>query len=141
LNERYTKYKNGATAKRIGDSLKWNDAVDGPWYNFAAEKLLEVNRYKYKQNKAQRMSLFQTAPKELVETSPYDRYWGIGLSHDHKNVTDRSKWGTNAFGKLLMKLRDDMMKEGKYVGEIKTMKITMSKNGKCSADNLSPENK
>jgi ribA/ribD-fused uncharacterized protein len=47
------------------------------------------------------------ATKPLVEASPYDLIWGVGLGEHHPDVTDKSKWrGLNLLGQALMKVRD-----------------------------------
>jgi len=43
----------------------------------------------------------------LVEASPYDRIWGIGLKADDKRATNPLKWrGKNRLGFALMKVRE-----------------------------------
>ena len=44
--------------------------------------------------------------KTLVEASPYDRVWGIGLRADERRVHDPSKWrGKNLLGEALAEVR------------------------------------
>ena len=48
--------------------------------------------------------------KTLVEASPYDNIWGIGISV--KDAFEGKEWqGNNLLGKLLTKLRDEKLKE------------------------------
>ena len=64
-------------------------------------------REKFTQYPGLRTLLLATAPTELVEASPYDVIWGVGLSERHPDITDKSKWrGQNLPGKALMKVRD-----------------------------------
>lgn len=43
----------------------------------------------------------------LVEASPYDRVWGIGMTKDDPRATDPTQWeGKNLLGIVLMKARD-----------------------------------
>lgn len=50
--------------------------------------------------------------KRLVEASPYDRNWGIGLSAGNPKICDRSQWrGKNWAGDVLASVRDTLRKE------------------------------
>jgi ribA/ribD-fused uncharacterized protein len=54
-----------------------------------------------------RSILLATAPTELVEASPYDLIWGIGIGERDPRLTDRSQWrGQNLLGITLMRVRD-----------------------------------
>ena len=45
----------------------------------------------------------------LVEASPYDKIWGIGMAEDDPRATNPSKWeGKNLLGKVLMRVRDEI---------------------------------
>jgi len=47
-----------------------------------------------------------TAEQVLVEASPADLVWGIGLAQDHADATDPARWrGTNLLGFALMEAR------------------------------------
>ncbi len=71
---------------------------------------------KFSQNPDLKRQLIATAGKELVEASPTDRVWGIGLSETDPRRFDRNKWrGQNLLGKVLMELRDHFLQ--KEVGE------------------------
>ncbi|WP_027780571.1 NADAR family protein [Paraburkholderia caledonica] len=64
-------------------------------------------REKFAENPGLRSILLATAPTELVEASPYDLIWGIGLGERDPRLTDRSQWrGQNLLGITLMRVRD-----------------------------------
>jgi hypothetical protein len=64
-------------------------------------------REKFAQNPGLRSILLATVPTELVEASPYDLIWGIGLGERDPRLTDRTQWrGQNLLGITLMKVRD-----------------------------------
>ena len=82
---------------RLWDSHKFDIVVNG-------------NYHKFSQNPEMRDFLISTAGKVLVEASPYDDIWGIGLEASHPVASDPSKWkGTNLLGFALMAVRDMLM--------------------------------
>lgn len=84
--------------------------------NFDREAWDAVSRgFVYKANMAKfsldflKSQLLATGDRELVEASPYDRIWGIGLAVDDPKALDKSQWrGTNWLGETLMKVREDL---------------------------------
>ncbi|AME28638.1 NADAR family protein [Burkholderia sp. PAMC 26561] len=66
-------------------------------------------REKFSQNPRLQTLLLATASTELVEASPYDRIWGVGLGERDPLILDKSNWrGTNLLGITLMKVRDTL---------------------------------
>ena len=64
------------------------------------------NTKKFLQNPALRDFLLSTGDKVLVEASPTDRVWGIGLGKNHPDALDPKKWrGQNLLGFALMNSR------------------------------------
>jgi ribA/ribD-fused uncharacterized protein len=50
-----------------------------------------------------------TGDKLIVEASPKDKIWGIGLHYTDDRIHDQSKWeGTNWLGEAIMKVRADL---------------------------------
>jgi len=69
---------------------------------------------KFTQNSRLQEALFATAGTELVEASPYDRVWGVGLAATDPRIHDRSQWrGENLLGKILTEVRDHLMDEAR----------------------------
>lgn len=64
------------------------------------------NRAKFAQNPALAAFLLGTGAQVLVEASPVDAVWGIGLAADHADATRPERWrGLNLLGFALMDVR------------------------------------
>jgi ribA/ribD-fused uncharacterized protein len=51
--------------------------------------------------------LLATGDKILVEASPYDKVWGVGLAASDTDILDETKWkGENLLGKVLTEVRE-----------------------------------
>lgn len=67
------------------------------------------NLLKFSQNEELKQKLLDTENKILVEASPYDKIWGIGLSVSDKDFYNPILWkGENLLGKILMKVRNTL---------------------------------
>lgn len=80
------------------------------WYGVRQEIVETGNMAKFSQNEKLKNHLFSTFPKILVEASPMDRIWGIGLSKDDKRALKKETWrGQNLLGYILTRIRDKWM--------------------------------
>ena len=53
--------------------------------------------------------LISTNNKILVEASPFDKIWGVGLDQNNPDILDENKWkGQNLLGKVLMNVRNKL---------------------------------
>ena len=79
-----------------------------PTWDQQREYIVLVASYeKFSQNPDMLRHLLGTGTKDLVEASPYDTVWGIGLAASDPSVLDRRKWrGQNLLGKALAQVRD-----------------------------------
>ncbi|TDZ67556.1 N-glycosidase [Colletotrichum trifolii] len=80
----------------------------------------EGNLLKFRAHPDLRAALLATGDRELAEASPRDRVWGIGYSPDKAPHTNRSAWGLNLLGKVLMQVREELRREeetGEETGE------------------------
>lgn len=92
-------------AKELGRQVRgFNEqAWESERFNF----VVEGNHAKFSQNPPLRNFLLGTGEKILVEASPQDRIWGIGLSADDERALKPQLWrGLNLLGFALMEVRE-----------------------------------
>ena len=83
------------------------------WHAEARNVVYLGNYNKFKQNSALLKTLLDTGDSTLVEASPVDKIWGIGLHADDPRAKNRKQWrGTNWLGEVLTKVRNDIIQEG-----------------------------
>ena len=74
--------------------------------------MIEVNEQKFNQNPFYKEILIRTENRVLVEASPYDKIWGVGLAEDNPLILDEKNWlGQNLLGKALMEVRKKIKNE------------------------------
>jgi ribA/ribD-fused uncharacterized protein len=97
--------------KRLGRLVKnFNDDL---WNQHKENYAFIGNLHKFRQNKEERGYLYDTRELELVEASPYDRIWGVGLGVDDPQIRYKVRWkGQNLHGITLMRVRDRLAQEG-----------------------------
>lgn len=80
------------------------------WNAYKTGYVRQANLAKFSQKQELRDFICGTRGKILVEASPYDRIWGIGMYESNKKSVDPSSWlGTNLLGFILMEVRDEIM--------------------------------
>ncbi len=95
--------------KRIGRAVK--NFVAERWNAVSRDVVFRGNMAKFTQNPDLRKYMLGTGDQEIVEASPEDVIWGIGLSADDPDAQDKTKWkGTNWLGEVLMSVRDTIRK-------------------------------
>lgn len=93
--------------KALGKKVKNFD--QNVWNKAKYAIVLNGNYYKFTQNKPMRDFLLSTGDKILVEASPLDTIWGIGLSENDPKALHPSTWrGSNLLGFALMEVRDEL---------------------------------
>jgi ribA/ribD-fused uncharacterized protein len=91
-------------AKALGREVR--DFVDETWTQARFDLVTRGNTAKFGQDERLRHYLLATRDQILVEASPVDRIWGIGLAADHEHVGQPEKWrGLNLLGFALMRTR------------------------------------
>ncbi len=82
------------------------------WLAARNQIVLQANLAKFRQNPAMAQYLLQTGERILVEASPVDRIWGIGLAADHPHANQPHLWrGENLLGFVLMQVRAQLALE------------------------------
>lgn len=79
------------------------------WRTQRCAIVIKGNYLKFSQHPALGAFLLQTRDRVLVEASPKDQIWGIGLEKTHVHAADPSQWrGSNLLGFCLMVVRDQL---------------------------------
>jgi ribA/ribD-fused uncharacterized protein len=93
------------SAKALGRKVRNFD--DKVWKANARRLVTEGNIHKFSQNDELRLFLKSTGDAVLVEASPRDCIWGIGLGQDNPRALDPVTWrGQNLLGFALMDVRE-----------------------------------
>lgn len=76
------------------------------WDRHKFDLVVTGNWYKFSQHKGLKEYLLGTGEQVLVEASPVDRIWGIGMAGDDPAAKDPASWqGENLLGFALMEVR------------------------------------
>jgi len=96
---------NPGAAKALGRRIRnFDEAV---WVQKRFSIVVRANEAKFGQNAELGRFLKQTGTRVIVEASPVDRIWGIGLAQDDERATNPNLWrGLNLLGFALMQVRD-----------------------------------
>lgn len=95
--------------KYLGRQVKnFNSKI---WDDNCREIVFKGNFAKFSQHEDLKRMLLSTGDKFHVESSPYDRIWGIGLAEDDPRAMDKSQWlGTNWLGQAIDRVREELRK-------------------------------
>ncbi|NHI06851.1 hypothetical protein STPH2_2214 [Streptomyces sp. KO7888] len=94
-----------AGAKKAGRLVRGFD--EAVWERERFRIVVEGSVHKFASDPALRAFLLHTGDRVLVEASPVDRVWGIGLAADDAAATDPERWrGPNLLGFALMAARE-----------------------------------
>jgi ribA/ribD-fused uncharacterized protein len=91
-------------AKKLGRQVR--GFRDDVWQRERAALVVEGNVAKFGQDPDLGGFLLGTGSRVMVEASPLDRIWGIGLAADDERAADPQRWpGLNLLGFALMEAR------------------------------------
>ncbi len=95
--------------KAIGRTVKGFDVAK--WSAVSREFVYRANKAKFS-DPYLKAKLLDTGDREIVEASPIDKIWGIGLSEEDPRALDKSQWqGLNWLGQCIMRVREELLKE------------------------------
>ena len=90
-------------AKALGRKVR--NFNQDEWSRVSSDIMEEVLICKFSQNNDIKKKLVDTGDSELVEASPYDRIWGVGVRIT--DALDKRMWkGQNKLGKALTNVRE-----------------------------------
>ena len=94
-------------AKQLGREVQGFDPA--VWEKEKFNLVLQGNLHKFSSHPGLKEFLLKTGNQVLVEASPMDTVWGIGLAADHPDAENPLKWkGENLLGYALMEVRDQL---------------------------------
>jgi ribA/ribD-fused uncharacterized protein len=97
-------------SKRLGREVK--GFQQGVWVLYRERYVYRGALEKFRAHPGKKAFLISTQGTELVEASPYDRIWGVGLAADNPNILDKHKWlGANLLGEVLGRVREVCIEE------------------------------
>ncbi|MBU0656007.1 MAG: NADAR family protein [Gammaproteobacteria bacterium] len=95
------------TAKKLGRQVKNFD--NDLWSQHCFDYVVQGNIAKFGQNPELKNFLLNTGHQILVEASPLDAIWGIGLAAAHPDASTPQRWqGENLLGFALMAAREHL---------------------------------
>lgn len=94
-------------AKKLGRKVCYFD--EEIWNQEQFDIVVRANKLKFEQNPELLDFLLSTDTRVLVEASPVDNIWGIGLAADDPNAEIPQNWqGLNLLGYALMNVREQL---------------------------------
>ena len=111
IHQKIIKCDKPGEAKELGRQVTGFD--EQVWISNRYSIVRTGNINKFNQNQELGNYLLNTKDRVLVEASPVDTIWGIGLTKDSEDVNDIYCWrGLNLLGFALMETRDFIMENG-----------------------------
>jgi ribA/ribD-fused uncharacterized protein len=101
------KTENPKDQKALGRQVKNFDKAK--WDTVSIGIVFKGNYAKFNQNVELGDELLATGNKILVEASPYDTIWGIGMGEKEPGINDPANWkGLNLLGWSIMLVRKEL---------------------------------
>jgi len=101
---------NPRKVKKLGREIKNFD--NKIWNENKIDIVTQGNILKFSQNEKLMNIMFEDCNLTLVEASPYDKIWGVGLHFDDNLILNQDNWrGENLLGVCIMRAREFISKE------------------------------
>lgn len=97
--------------KQLGREVKNFDPVVWDKMKFSLVKNINYCKYTHPAHMQWKELLFLTHPYTLVEASPNDKIWGIGMDKQNPDLLKTEIWGQNLLGKAITAIRDQLLQE------------------------------
>ena len=96
--------KHPKEAKAQGRKVRnYNDQI---WSEKRYDIMVNLLKEKFRSHEM-RQILLNTGDKTLVEGSPFDKIWGVGIADNDDRILNEANWrGQNLLGKALEEVRD-----------------------------------
>ncbi len=105
---------NPAIAKKLGREVSGYD--EEAWSTSRFDAMYAAVKAKFESDRVLTKQLMETDTKTLVEASPVDIIWGVGIHEKDDAILDESNWkGQNLLGKVLMKVRTELQAKNGYM--------------------------
>jgi len=95
--------------KRLGRLVR--DFSECEWSLVRFDIVVKNNYDRARLDRPFQDALLSTRGLSLVEASPYDRIWGIGMDVGNPEILNRENWGENLLGDALVEVREIILKE------------------------------
>lgn len=109
--EQIMKEKDPGKQKAIGSRIVINEPM---WRDRCIDIMYDGLRAKFTQNKKLQDFLLSTGNNLIIEASPRDKFWGVGIDLHNPKIWNTRSWQTtaeNKLGQMLMQLRREIRNE------------------------------
>jgi ribA/ribD-fused uncharacterized protein len=104
------KSKTPIQQKTLGRKVRHFD--EKIWESNCKRIVYDGNYAKFAQNEELKRILIGTKGTTLVEASPMDRIWGVGLAEEDPRIKDKKSWrGKNWLGEILTQVRENLLND------------------------------
>lgn len=98
--------------KEFGRKVKNYD--DNVWDEVREQIMYNAVKAKFEQDGLCNYCILEYPHETFIEGNPYDKIWGVGIKFNDNRIFDKTNWnGKNLLGKILTKVRDEIIEQYK----------------------------